>query len=100
MEKELQLRVLYESGLCLNRDRLKCRVCGGWLISSAPYAHHIDPNLPLDKVNKVSNLASMHRECQQAILNPNADITQFDSKARRKIEEFRKKLVSHAKTTV
>ena len=84
----------------LNRDRLKCRVCGGWLISSAPYAHHIDPNLPLDKVNKVSNLASMHRECQQAILNPNADITQFDSKARRKIEEFRKNLVSHAKTTV
>lgn len=47
----------------LNRDRLKCRVCGGWLISGAPYAHHIDPNLPLDKVNKVSNLASMHREC-------------------------------------
>ena len=33
----------------LNRDKLKCRVCGGWLISSMPWAHRVNPNLPLNK---------------------------------------------------
>ena len=37
----------------LNRDKLKYRVCGGWLISATPWAHRINPNLPLDKVNRV-----------------------------------------------
>ena len=83
----------------LNRDKLKCRVCGGWLISCTPYAHHINPDLPLNKVNKVGNLASMHKECQHLILNPNADIAQFDAKTRRKITAFREKLVAHVKTT-
>ena len=29
----------------LNRDRLKCRVCGGWLISTTPCAHRVNPYL-------------------------------------------------------
>lgn len=98
-KKNFNFEFYMNRAYALNRDRLKCRVCGGWLTSCAPCAHHINPDLPLDKVNKVGNLASMHRECQQAILNPNADITRFDTKARRKIEEFRKRLVTNAKTT-
>ena len=83
----------------LNRDKLKCRVCSGWLISGALYTHHINPNLPQEKVNKVNNLASMHKECCEAIINLNADTTRFDAKARRKIASFREKLVhSNAKT--
>lgn len=77
----------------LNRDRLKCRVCGGWLISCVPYVHRINPNLPQNKLNRVDNLASVHKECLDAILNKNADTTNFDTKARRKIEVFREKLV-------
>lgn len=85
----------------LSRDRLKCRVCGGWLISCVPYAHRINPNLPQNKLNKVDNLASVHKECLEAILSKNADITNFDTKARRKLANFREKLViSHVKTTV
>jgi len=75
----------------LNRDKLKCRVCGGWLTSCVPYAHRIDPNLPQNKVNKVGNLASVHKECMDAINNPFTDITYFNAKSRKKIEEFRKK---------
>ena len=83
----------------LNRDKLKCRVCGGWLISCTPYAHRINPNLPQNKVNKVNNLASVHESCLEAINNPNADTSGFDTKARKKIEDFRKRLVqSHVKT--
>ena len=56
----------------LNRDRLKCRICGGWLISVTPCTHRVDPNLPLNKVNRVNNLVSMHRKCLDAVNNPKA----------------------------
>ena len=78
----------------LNRDKLKCKVCGGWLISSTPWAHRINPNLPLDKVNRVNNLVSLHKKCFMAVNNPSQDISQFDGKAQKKIIGYREKLVS------
>ena len=82
----------------LNRDKLKCRVCGGWLISGTPYAHRINPNLPLNKVNRVNNLVSLHKKCFMAVNDPNYDINQFDVKAQNKIIGYREKLViSHTR---
>ena len=82
----------------LNRDKLKCRVCGGWLISSTPWTHRINPNLPLDKVNRVNNLVSLHKRCFNAVNDPNQDISQFDVKAQKKITGYREKLVpSHTR---
>ena len=78
----------------LNRDKLKCRVCGGWLISSVPYAHRINPNLPLNKVNRVNNLVSLHKRCYMAVNNFSQDISQFDEKAQKKIIGYREKLVT------
>ena len=63
----------------LNRDKLKCRVCGGWLISSTPWAHRIHPNLPLNQVNRVNNLVSLHKKCFDAVNNPGVDISGFDA---------------------
>ncbi|WP_289111434.1 group II intron reverse transcriptase/maturase, partial [uncultured Bacteroides sp.] len=77
----------------LNRDKLKCRVCGGWLISSMPWAHRVNPNLPLNKVNRVNNLISLHKKCLDAVNNPNYDISEFDAKAQKKIIGYREKLV-------
>ena len=82
----------------LNRDKLKCRVCGGWLISSTPWTHRINPNLPLNKVNRVNNLVSLHKKCFDAVNDPNYDLSEFDEKARKKIIGYREKLVSsHAR---
>jgi len=82
----------------LNRDSLKCRVCGGWLTSGTPWTHRINPNLPLDKVNRVNNLVSLHKKCFVAVNNPNQDISQFDVKAQKKIISYREKLVpSHTR---
>lgn len=78
----------------LNRDKLKCRICGDWLISSTPWAHRINPNLPLNKVNRVNNLVSLHKKCFMAVNDPNQDISQFDVKAQKKIIGYREKLVS------
>jgi len=78
----------------LNRDKLKCKVCGDWLISCTPYTHRVNPNLPLDKVNRVNNLVSLHRKCFEAVNNPKQDVQEFDAKAQKKILGYRGKLVS------
>ena len=77
----------------LNRDRLKCRVCGKWLIDSTPYTHRINPRLPLDRVNRVNNLISVHRKCYQAINTPGTDVSIFDADAQKRIRNYREKLV-------
>jgi len=77
----------------LNRDKLKCRVCGGWLISCTPWTHRVNPNLPLNKVNRVNNLIFLHKKCLDAVNNPNYDISEFDAKAQKKIIGYREKLV-------
>ena len=83
----------------LNRDKLRCRVCGGWLIASTPYTYRIHPNLPLDKVNQVSNLVSLHKKCFEAVNSPHLDIQEFDGKAQKKIIGYREKLVtSHTRS--
>ena len=76
----------------LNRDKLKCKVCSGWLISHIPYTHRINPNLPLNKVNRVDNLVSVHKKCFEAIHNPGMNISEFDRKAQKKILGYREKL--------
>lgn len=77
----------------LNRDRLKCRVCGKWLIDNTPYTHRINPRLPLDRVNRVNNLISVHRKCYQAINTPGMDVSTFDADAQKRIRKYREKLV-------
>ena len=77
----------------LNRDKLKCRVCGKWLITYIPFTHRINPNLPLNKVNRVNNLISLHKRCYDAVNNPEMDISEFDRKAQKKILGYREKLV-------
>ena len=53
-----------------------------------------NPYLPLNQVNRVNNLVSMHRKCLEAVNNPNQDIGEFDSEAQKKIKGFRNKLVT------
>lgn len=82
----------------LNRDRLKCRVCGGWLMTGTPYAHRVNPNLPLNQVNRVNNLVSLHRKCFEAVNNSEQDISEFDENAKKKILGYRGKLdISHTR---
>lgn len=78
----------------LNRDKLKCRVCGGWLIANTPWTHRINTHLPLNQVNRVNNLVSLHKKCFDAVNNPSLDIREFEAKAQKKIIGYREKLVS------
>ena len=76
----------------LNRDRLKCRICGAWLIDKMPCTQRINPFLPLREVNRVNNLMSLDAACYRLVNNPTADYSHMPPKARRKILELRKKL--------
>lgn len=76
----------------LNRDKLKCRICGVWLIDRYPCTHRINPFLPLKDVNRVNNLMSLDKACYRLVNNPKADYSHMKPKAQRKIAELRKKL--------
>ena len=76
----------------LNRDRLRCRICGAWLIDKSPCTQRINPHLQLKDVNRVKNLMSLCAACYRLVNNPKADYSHMPGKAQRKIKELRKKL--------
>lgn len=81
-----------------SRDNGKCRVCGDDIAPHEIETHHENPNLPIDKVNKVNNLVSLHRQCHKNLHNLTLDETQlltlgYTLKQVRKILAFREKLM-------
>lgn len=73
-----------------NRDKGKCRVCGEPLKADI-HIHHINPSLPLNLVNRVINLASMHSDCH-SLVHSNKPTEHLGSKISKKISTFRGKL--------
>lgn len=73
-----------------NRDRGKCKVCGEY-IENDVHMHHIKPNLPINLVNRVFNLASAHDECHEMVHNGN-DYSSLPKKVWSKILRYREKL--------
>ena len=57
-------------------------------------SHRVDPYLPLNQVNRVNNLVSMHKKCLDAVNDPKQDISDFEAEAQKKIKGFRDKLVT------
>jgi len=74
-----------------NRDKGKCKVCGSSVNNLNVHIHHIQPKLPMDKVNKVSNLATMHEECHK-LIHSKQELTGLAKRIRNKILKFREKL--------
>ena len=66
-----------------------------WLVNiNCALRSQSQPLSPLNQVNRVNNLVSMHRKCLEAVNDPNQDIGEFDSEAQKKIKGFRNKLVT------
>ena len=102
-DKNYNFEYFMNRAYAFNRDRLKCRVCGKWLYHGTIYSHRINPKLPINKVNKVANLASMDCYCYKLVNNAKLPIDHLEAKTRRKVQEFRDKLVigkSHVKANV
>jgi predicted MarR family transcription regulator len=80
-----------------NRDKGRCRISGKELSPHDINIHHINPNLLLDKVNKVSNLATVHKDFHYLIHNQ-TDCSHLNVKIRNKVQGFRNKLVTNTTT--
>ncbi len=80
-----------------NRDKGNCRICGSEIAPHEINTHHINPKLTVDKVNKVSNLASLHDSCHTILHNITVDETAlvnlgYTKTSVKKILNFREKL--------
>ena len=83
---------LMNRAYAFNRDKSKCRVCSEPIAGYELETHHIDPGLPIEKVNKVPNLASTHRNCHK-LIHSKADVSQMvNKKVSKKILIFRERL--------
>ncbi|TYQ15208.1 UNVERIFIED_CONTAM: group II intron reverse transcriptase/maturase [Acetivibrio alkalicellulosi] len=74
-----------------NRDRGRCKICGENLRPKFRHCQRLDGTLPLDKINRVPNLAWFCYNCMKIItggeIPPN-----INSKMKSKIERYRAKL--------
>ncbi len=75
-----------------NRDKGKCKCCGEFFSKLVPkHCHHVNNRLPLNRINKVSNLAWLCKPCHYMVHNsPIPDRT--DLKTVRKILKYRERL--------
>ncbi|HHX1789734.1 TPA: group II intron reverse transcriptase/maturase [Enterococcus faecalis] len=74
-----------------NRDKGKCKCCNTEVTSFNVHCHHIDKFLPMDKVNKVANLATICKDCHKAIHNKNLSVNK--ASVMKKINKYREKLI-------
>ncbi len=75
-----------------NRDKGKCRICNKPVQRNNRHCHHVDNSLNIDKINKVSNLAWMHKTCHGFIhSNKNFD-NMLSNKVRNKMQLYKSKL--------
>lgn len=74
-----------------NRDKGKCKCCGRFFSNTViGHCHHVDNKLPLERINKVQNLAWVCVDCHHMIHN--SPMINVDVKTERKILKYREKL--------
>ncbi len=74
-----------------NRDKGKCKICGGFVEPNEARFHHVEKKLPTDKINKVKNLITVHPYCHDLIHNdetPNS----LSEKTLKTLGKYRKKI--------
>jgi group II intron reverse transcriptase/maturase len=74
-----------------NRDKGKCRVCGGICIPTQTHIHHVCPFLPKSLLNKVANLATTHTDCHP-LIHSDVDVSHLSGVVQKRVQGFREKL--------
>ncbi|KFL14477.1 group II intron reverse transcriptase/maturase [Anoxybacillus geothermalis] len=76
-----------------NRDKGKCKICGDILQPFNTRTHHINNKLPLNEINRVSNLATVCDKCHTLIHLKdlsNVNLSHLKTNAIKKLEKYRK----------
>jgi hypothetical protein len=83
---------LMNRAYAFNRDKGQCKVCGEPIIGYELETHQINPKLPTNLVNKVSNLASLHQTCHR-LVHKGLDVSKLvKAKVYQKILKYRERL--------
>lgn len=91
-ENKMNFEYFMNREYAFNRDKGKCRCCKISLYENlTANCHHVDNKLPIDKINKVNNLAWVCRSCHLMIHGSEIPES-LDTKVVKKIEKFREKL--------
>lgn len=70
----------------------KCKCCGKYFSEIVPkHCHHVNNRLPIDRINKVPNLAWLCVPCHRMVHNSPIP-PELDAKTVRKIQKYRDKL--------
>ena len=72
-----------------NRDKGKCKICGGYVEPNEVCFHHVNPKLPSNQINKVKNLITTHDYCHKLIHN-NSEPKGLSEKTMKKLAKYRK----------
>ena len=73
-----------------NRDKGKCKICGGYVEPNEARFHHVDKKLPMNQMNKVKNLITVHQYCHD-LIHSNTEPTSLSEKTLKNIEKYRNK---------
>ena len=76
-----------------NRDKGKCKICGGFVEPNEARFHHVDPKLPPNLRNKVKNLITVQDYCHNLIHNY-SEPEDLSEKTRKNLAKYHKKLQS------
>lgn len=91
-ENKMNFEYFMNREYAFNRDKAKCRCCKTPLYENpTANCHHVDNKFPIDKINKVNNLAWVCRSCHLMIHGSEIPES-LDTKVVKKIEKFREKL--------
>lgn len=91
-ENKMNFEYFMNREYAFNRDKGKCRCCKTPLYENpTANCHHVDNKLPIDKINKVNNLAWVCRSCH-LMIHGSEILESLDTKVVKKIEKFREKL--------
>lgn len=71
-----------------NRDKGKCKICGGYVEPNEARFHHVDKKLPMNQMNKVKNLITVHQYCHD-LIHSNTEPTSLSEKTLKNIEKYR-----------
>lgn len=75
-----------------NRDKGKCKICGSHLKPGKRHCHRIDEGLPLNKLNKVPNLAWLCLNCDNYVHGSN-EPTGLNKAEIKKVQKYKEKLI-------
>ncbi|MGM2612366.1 group II intron reverse transcriptase/maturase [Bacillus cereus group sp. BceL008] len=75
----------------IKRDKAKCSVCKSFVYPESVEVHHKKPKLPLELVNKVSNLTTLCLRCHKYVHN-NVQVMELNPSQCKKVNKLRKEL--------